>query len=74
MVFDKCIGRPPVDSKLSPDDNDYYIEFNFEFLDDTLSHWDSEIEAENIKKQGTVLNITFKSSLFHDWYFFLLSI
>lgn len=53
-MFDNCIHKGSGSSKKSGGKNDLnlHVDYNYEFVDDTFSHWNLETGADNEKHQS----------------------
>ena len=47
MALDRCVTTGPANA--FPEDPEFYVEFNYEYLDDTFSKWEN---SEDIASQG----------------------
>ncbi len=50
LLFDNCIETGP--PGVGPTEEGFWIEFNYEFLEDTFSIWEKERGIENLGYQG----------------------
>ena len=69
LAMDKCIETGPEGA--SPEDDNFWVEFNYEFLDDTYSYWGAEEGADNLAFQGRLLVQTLKLKCWYLTYFFI---
>ena len=54
IAMDKCIVKGPEGA--SSDDHNFWVEFNYEFLDDTFSQWGAESKQDKLQRQGTYIH------------------
>ena len=53
QVLEKCVTHGP--DNTTHEHTDFFVDFNFEFIDDNFSDWSADSSADRSRQQGLTL-------------------
>ena len=53
QVLDKCVTHGSENT--THEHTDFYVDFNFEFIDDNFSNWSAKSKEDRLRQQGSTL-------------------